>query len=505
MPEISLYAELLIHIRQLTLYASLENARNEHTQILVSSDKKIVTVLHEGETVGIYLPTQISGTADITFPLDRRTEVSTKLHIEDQSELEQAIEAAPGVEVPWSASDLCPESSVSCTSCNATILEAGAITQWKDLPNENWAELMDLWFCHKPHEHNHEDTTNPAEAKGFSANSKLAVTSGTGLVDTLSFLIYSADCINIKVCSTPMLSCTINVRILRAKRKRSATRSEYSMARSLIHLPNMKTQRTVSEASTSSLRWMTFAGLAQALCTPLQYHYCYLMHTASKDQCRGQSANIAQVSPRNTDSTTEDLLCESCDAFIGSQSQSREGYRLWKSRLAIRASSGSNLESFDASLFIVAQLLHLIDTSISRRIVIHSSDNSDGLLTWIFNPDIYYTSSKRSPTAHRAAKVLYKPISDPNSLLDSLSNTHEELALPARELQGLKAALESSTSILPLSARTFQDFQVGLLDRYERKPSGVGVMDQNALNHQAPEKMDLFKKNLPEGWEGLFS
>ena len=212
-----------------------------------------------------------------------------------------------------------------------------------------------------------------------------------------------------------------------------------------------------------------------------------------------------QVKPGKTNSTTEDLLCESCDAFLGTHSQSQEGYRLWKSRLVIRASSESSPESFDASLFIVAQLLHLIDTSISRRIIIHSSDNSDGLLTWIFNPDIYYTSSKRSPTAHRAAKVLYKPVSDPNSLLDSLSNTHEELALPAQELGDLKAALETSTSILPLSARTFQDFQVGLLDRYERKPSSVGVMDQNVLNRQAPEKMDLFKKNLPEGWEGLFS
>lgn len=206
MPEISLYAELLIHIRQLTLYASLENARNEHTQILVSSDKKIVTVLHEGETVGIYLPTQISGTADVTFPLDRRTEVSAKLHIEDQSELDQAIEAAAGVEAPWSASDLAPESSIACKSCSTPILQANAITQWKDLPSENWAELMDLWFCHKPHEHNHEnhaDSMNAAEAKGFSANSKLTVTSGTGLLDTLSLLMYPMDCINVKVRSIP--------------------------------------------------------------------------------------------------------------------------------------------------------------------------------------------------------------------------------------------------------------------------------------------------------------
>ena len=101
-------------------------------------------------------------------------------------------------------------------------------------------------------------------------------------------------------------------------------------------------------------------------------------------------------------------------------------------------------------------------------------------------------------------KVFYKTITDPMTILDEQNSTLEELALPASELRGLEETLKTSTNVLPQSARTFQDFQVGLLDRYEAHPSGMGVMDQNALNHKTPEDMELFKVNLPEGWQELY-
>lgn len=198
MPEVLLYAELLIHIRQLTLYASLETEKNEHTKILVSSDKKIVTAFHDGEAASIYLPTQISGTADITFPLKRRTDLSTKLQIEDLHELEKAIEAAAGIEVPWAAGDLADVDSIACKSCDEAVVKSGAIGNWKDLPSENWADLMDLWFCHKPHEENHEADTAD-RANQAPSNSRLDVSPGTGLVDTSSLLLHPDDCNELQV------------------------------------------------------------------------------------------------------------------------------------------------------------------------------------------------------------------------------------------------------------------------------------------------------------------
>jgi hypothetical protein len=198
MPDIYLYAELLIHIRQLTLHASLQTEKNEHTKILLSSDKKILTALHEGESASIYLPTQISGTANLTFPLKRRTELSTKLQIEDLHQLQQALDASSGVEVPWTASALKADASLCCKSCKAQVVKPDRVSEWKDLPSENWAELMDLWFCHKPHTA-HNDDAGPAEARGFSAKSKLGIAPGAGFVDILSFLVHPDDCSQITV------------------------------------------------------------------------------------------------------------------------------------------------------------------------------------------------------------------------------------------------------------------------------------------------------------------
>lgn len=158
------------------------------------------------------------------------------------------------------------------------------------------------------------------------------------------------------------------------------------------------------------------------------------------------------------------------------------------------------MQTYEASVFIGAQMLQLIETTISRRIIVHSGGES-GLLCWVFNPDIYYSSSKRGATVHRAMKIFYKEVEQPQKLLDEHNTTLEELALPESELEALREALISVQAILPVSARTFQEWQVGLLDRYEEKPSGLGAMDQNALNHKA-DNIELFK--LPPGWDALY-
>ena len=98
-------------------------------------------------------------------------------------------------------------------------------------------------------------------------------------------------------------------------------------------------------------------------------------------------------------------------------------------------------------------------------------------------------------------KVFYKEIDDALKMLDENSTTLEELALPDSELTSLKETLTGTADILPASARTFQEWQVGLIDRYEANPSGLGAMDQNALNRKTDE-IELFK--LPPGWASLY-
>jgi ubiquitin-protein ligase E3 D len=198
-PKIVLYAETLTHIKQLTLHATLQTEKNEHTKVLVSSDKKIITVLHEGESSAIYLPTQISGTAYVTFPYDRRTEISTRLQIEDSEQLYEPKEESGLVEVPWSAGSMSEQTSITCSQCDATILSTGQTSDWRDMPSESWADLMDLWYCHKPHDNNIQDNDHAAQVRGFSAKSKLVAGPGLCLIDTVSFLLDRHDCANIEV------------------------------------------------------------------------------------------------------------------------------------------------------------------------------------------------------------------------------------------------------------------------------------------------------------------
>jgi hypothetical protein len=47
------------------------------------------------------------------------------------------------------------------------------------------------------------------------------------------------------------------------------------------------------------------------------------------------------------------------------------------------------------------------------------------------------------------------------------SNGVEEISLPNEAICGIEACLQSSSSFLPPSARKFQNWDVGLLERYE--------------------------------------
>lgn len=196
-PRIYLYAEILIHIRQLTLHASLQTEKEEGTKLDVSIDKKVISVTHDGETQRLYLPTQISGDAQVTFPLQKKTEISARVQIEDEHEWKLMVNNE--IEAPWMAADLSTNASIQCRHCEAGIVSAGAIKHWKDLPSENWADLMDFWFCHKPHDEGQNDAQEAATAKGFSSRSRLAITAGTGMTDLISIVLHVDDCSNIKV------------------------------------------------------------------------------------------------------------------------------------------------------------------------------------------------------------------------------------------------------------------------------------------------------------------
>jgi len=79
---------------------------------------------------------------------------------------------------------------------------------------------------------------------------------------------------------------------------------------------------------------------------------------------------------------------------------------------------------------------------------------------------------------HVGMKIFYQPVDDPQKLLKEQSNSVEELYLPSSILQEFMTTLKQSTTLLPQSARNFQEWCVGLLERYRREPMNMASLEE---------------------------
>lgn len=161
------------------------------------------------------------------------------------------------------------------------------------------------------------------------------------------------------------------------------------------------------------------------------------------------------------------MSCSQCSAVVGSQETSLEGLNLLKASLSVKVSPLAEWETFPPDIFISSRLLSLIESSAARKFVIHADNGDHGLLLWIFNPDIHYSTSRRPEPVVRAVKIFYQEIDDPQRLLDEHQASLEELLLPAKSFESVQQALIESTGLLPPNARKFKEWTIGLLDRFE--------------------------------------
>ncbi|KAI6809553.1 hypothetical protein KC365_g18333 [Hortaea werneckii] len=216
-PRIHLYAEHLQNIRTLSIQASLATFSNTETKATLSADGSQLSLSHEGETATIQLPITVPGghnDATLTIPSAPSKELTFRLSLSEKPGSNLLGERPPaGSEtiVPWMSSHLSASAEISCANCRTVLIPRGTVTQWKDLPSEGWAEMMDFWHCHKPdvpHDHHHRDAhgVNGSAGRGIGANSKLAVERGVGLVGPLELLFAKKDTRCIKVSSTHLTS-----------------------------------------------------------------------------------------------------------------------------------------------------------------------------------------------------------------------------------------------------------------------------------------------------------
>ncbi|OMP87630.1 hypothetical protein BK809_0007717 [Diplodia seriata] len=230
-----LYAELLLHIRTVTFFASLRTddgitTTTTTTRADLSADGVSVTLTHAGESASLRLPARVQGVGrggggggGVLYegPSDRAGEVSLRLRVREG----EVVGGAGGGEnvVPWDAGRLeegCGR--VGCRGCGEEVVKVrradeaaeeedrdgggGGVKRWMDLPNENWAEMMDFWHCHKPHEHHlpgHMHDQRPdddvGKEKGYAASNRIVAKRGVGYVDLTYLLLAGQDCSGVQV------------------------------------------------------------------------------------------------------------------------------------------------------------------------------------------------------------------------------------------------------------------------------------------------------------------
>lgn len=214
--SITLYAELLLHVRTVTLFASLRTNHSRETKATLSADGSRITVAHEGHAAMIHLPFNVKAGGDAALSLPSQPpskELTLRLQLEERedSNLLGTLRSENRQEnvSPWNGASLngMHNPEVICRSCGEIVVPQGRVSQWRDLPNENWAEMMDFWHCHKPDEHSLYDQTHKdaLDQKGYAAGNQLRAVEGIGFVDLTSFLLDTKDCEGAQVSFFPLL------------------------------------------------------------------------------------------------------------------------------------------------------------------------------------------------------------------------------------------------------------------------------------------------------------
>ena len=196
MSEIYLYAELLLNIRQVTVFAILPSYCNKTTHLGLQADKRTLFLKHEGEQSTIELPCQVVNDADLDIPPASTRELSFRLGVNGAAKLSVETKLADDINFPWSAPVLTAETRIACQRCRSLLIND--VTVWKDLPSGGWAEMMDFWHCHKPHVEG-GDHSSVGATKGYAASNFIGPTAGVGLVDVTHFLLSERDCYGLQV------------------------------------------------------------------------------------------------------------------------------------------------------------------------------------------------------------------------------------------------------------------------------------------------------------------
>ncbi|XWW99790.1 hypothetical protein V2A60_007802 [Cordyceps javanica] len=390
---ILIYAELLTNIRQITVKVSLSTPADHTTIAEIFDNGRIFRVGHHGVSGQVALPAAapLSGALPVSHQgaLDLTWRIPLKSFCVPERQF-----LAENQPLPWSASDIVPASPVSCRACGETFIAKEAIKAWKDLPSENWAEMMEFWHCHKPVDHDKPEDGG-LQHRGYGAASAITAQPGVGFVDITSFLFAESDCNSIQ-----------------------------------FSLPKESEKFESSESAIKATEEEKFLNVS----------------------------------------------CCNCAADVGTFSVFASTIAFFKWQISCEVLSPQKAPS--SSDCLVATLLSTIARSGSSKSVVMPRNMSSAdkasrhLQLWVLNNNVVFTSNQ-SKTPTSAVKVLFKEVGEKEALdlVESLSNDVQDINFPAPAIQVACETLASSKYILPSTERSFQDWQVGLLERWVPQPA----------------------------------
>ncbi|EPE05938.1 eukaryotic translation initiation factor 3 subunit d [Ophiostoma piceae UAMH 11346] len=446
----TLYAELLVNIRHVSVSVTLPTPGNDTTVVELLSQQDAVNgharvrARHNGAVQEMTLPGRVALAArPVRLPLPQPKKPGDLLpsymiwRLPVVGLPTPARGSSDDELAPWSAPDLQPRSKVSCRACSAVIVPAGRIAAWKDLPSDNWAEMMEFWHCHKPeHKHDHgHDKTQPAKdgqatedalaGRGYGANSVISADAGIGFVDLITLLFAESDCQGLKF---------------------SASTYEHASDRESIL------------AADSTLQ------------------------TQTQIQAQAQTNQTKAMRGLN-------VFCASCGAQIGYYGLRIAAANLfkWQVDCASVASSAPTVADCVAATLVAT----IARTGSSKSVIlpIYEVDEKEGsedkiLQVWVLNSNICFASSMTSTISAATAsmteprpaiKLLFKYIerSVADDLVVKLNSDVQEINLPSDTIVAVMKQLEASNGLLPASERAFKEWRIGLMERWGGRVSSL--------------------------------
>ena len=193
MSEIQWYAEHLLNLRQVSLYISLPTKSGHATAIKLSKDHQSLSVTHKDLSTIVSLPTNVSSNSSITPQIGTK-DLSFRLQAQPKSAA--ALNGNLASNNEWIASNLKPGTKVACVKCAYVLVKN--VSRCKELPSGGWADMMDLWHCHKPTVADSQSMTAGSK-KGYAAGHAIGAVAGCGLIDIMSIIFLANECIGLEV------------------------------------------------------------------------------------------------------------------------------------------------------------------------------------------------------------------------------------------------------------------------------------------------------------------